>query len=467
MAARQLSKRLLTTKRYYTTKPEKAIFMTQDQLESLGIVDLEDQSELLVKEINVSNEPYTRGSEEAEFGRKRIGCVQLPKSLVNGITDLIEGQDKRLIRTDALRLYDALRSTAKIPKPLETDFDGSRTAKKQRKQNNKKEAIEPHKLSYGPRESVAYAAGALPSTFAAITNVMQELALRLSDFKPKSMLDFGTGPGTAIWAAKQTFELEKYTGVDLSEDMLRIAEQLELSMRSSEHEQPIDFKRYLALDPKSSGTDLVVSAFTLGDIASTALMKSTVEQLWAQTKDVLVLIDRGTPIGFSNIARARQWILDAEKSNVHVVAPCSHDKPCPLLFSPQAKPDDIWCHFSQRVQRPAFLMKTKHSKFNTEDSKYAYVILRRGSRPSLTNTIQEQAYQWPRLIQPPLKKNGHVVMDVCSTQGEIQRMTIPKSQGKIPYRDARKAMWGDLFPHSSKNKIVTRVSQGVVDSLHE
>jgi ribosomal protein RSM22 (predicted rRNA methylase) len=207
----------------------------------------------------------------------------------------------------------------------------------------------------------------------------------------------------------------------------------------------------------------VVSSFTLGDIASTALQKSTVEQLWAQTGDVLVLIDRGTPVGFSNIARARQWILDMEV-NAHVVAPCSHDKPCPLLFSPQAKPDDIWCHYSQRVQRPSFLMKTKHSKFNTEDSKYSYVVIRRGPRPPLGTSLESQAYHWPRLIQPPLKKSGHVVMDVCSTSGEIQRMVTPKSQGKIAYRDARKAMWGDLFPHPSKNKIVTRVSEGVTEA---
>jgi len=32
------------------------------------------------------------------------------------------------------------------------------------------------------------------------------------------------------------------------------------------------------------------------------------------------------------------------------------------------------------------------------------------------------------------------------------RMTIPKSQGKQPYYDARKSDWGDIFPHPSKNK---------------
>ena len=31
------------------------------------------------------------------------------------------------------------------------------------------------------------------------------------------------------------------------------------------------------------------------------------------------------------------------------------------------------------------------------------------------------------------------------------RMTIPKSQGKQPFYDARKSGWGDLFPHEPKN----------------
>ena len=30
-------------------------------------------------------------------------------------------------------------------------------------------------------------------------------------------------------------------------------------------------------------------------------------------------------------------------------------------------------------------------------------------------------------------------------------MTIPKSQGKQPFYDARKSSWGDIFPHDPKN----------------
>lgn len=40
--------------------------------------------------------------------------------------------------------------------------------------------------------------------------------------------------------------------------------------------------------------------------------------------------------------------------------------------------------------------------------------------------------------------------------GKILRVTIPKSQGKQAYYDARKSQWGDLFPHDSKIPPVER-----------
>ncbi|KAI8366658.1 mitochondrial small ribosomal subunit Rsm22-domain-containing protein [Radiomyces spectabilis] len=457
--------------RFYSK--QNVIFLTEKELQSFDSLD--DSVKARSFDIpddfdDVPSEPVVRFSPEAEFGRKRIGCVELPQPLVKGITDLINDHDKRLVRTDALRIYEALRSTARLPK--EEDKPLNRWEKKKDKARKKVSPVtEPHTLSYGPRESVAYAAGAMASTYGAIYNVLAEVAKRIPEFNPKTMLDFGTGPGTAIWAARELFNVEKFEGVDLSEDMLRVAERLEgkLSMHGENRYTPIDFKRYLAIHPSAPKTDLVISAFTIGDIPSAALQKSTVAQLWDQTGDLLVLVERGTPIGSANIARARQWILDSEREQggaVHTVAPYPHDLPCPMLYSPDAKPEQMWQHFSQRVQRPPFLMRTKHSKLNTEDATYSYCIMRRGPRPQPTeeSSLEMQAYNWPRLIQPPLKRKGHVVMDISAANGEIQRMVIPKSQGKVPYRDARKAMWGDLFPHLSKNKIVTRMSKGVPES---
>lgn len=91
--------------------------------------------------------------------------------------------------------------------------------------------------------------------------------------------------------------------------------------------------------------------------------------------------------------------------------------------------------------------------------------------------LRQEAYSWPRLVFPPLKRSGHIILDGCTAEGErlchiisnahieldsgqIMRMTIPKSQGKQPFYDARKSEWGDLFPHEPKNKPQVRSQSG-------
>jgi ribosomal protein RSM22 (predicted rRNA methylase) len=139
-----------------------------------------------------------RGSEEASFGRKRIGCVQLPTSLKSAIQDTVSLADKPLVRTDALRIYDSFRSTSKIPVVEPTRKFDKRV---------KAEVVgDAHTITYGERETMAYVAGALPATYAAIYNVMKELKERVCSFKPKTMLDFGTGPGTGLWYVDDILE---------------------------------------------------------------------------------------------------------------------------------------------------------------------------------------------------------------------------------------------------------------------
>lgn len=185
------------------------------------------------------------------------------------------------------------------------------------------------------------------------------------------------------------------------------------------------------------------------------------------------------------------------------------------------------------VERPPYLRKTKHSKNGEETSAFSYVVVKRGPRPSATAggptdilgtkslplsparspptilqpvkqshgssdselfaipsseqhidlpevslaetsaEMRADAYSWPRLVAPPLKRSGHVVLDACCPSGwsssissatltenhvpgKIERFTIPKSQGKQAYSDARKSTWGDAFPHLSKHGSAVR-----------
>ncbi|KAJ1948461.1 37S ribosomal protein S22 [Linderina macrospora] len=176
------------------------------------------------------------------------------------------------------------------------------------------------------------------------------------------------------------------------------------------------------------------------------------------------------------IADARAQLLDL--GGVHTFAPLPHDQPDPTANA------QTWLHFSQRAQRPTFMMRVKRAKSNIEDLKYSYVVVRRGSRPVAEPVEQQEpvslevaqqspekylpngvarktperlsaeSHTWPRVLLPPLKRKGHVIVDVCTFQGNVERWTFTKSHDKQAYRDARKANWGDLFPHEPKSAVV-------------
>ena len=114
------------------------------------------------------------------------------------------------------------------------------------------------------------------------------------------------------------------------------------------------------------------------------------------------------------------------------------------------------CFFVQRIERPAFLRKTKHAKKGHEDTSYSYVVIRRGTRPlppqevavadasppqmvdaheedvlaqfnkdetntNLSYLLQTSAYHWPRIVYPPLKRSGHIILDTCTPEGLLLR----------------------------------------------
>lgn len=56
---------------------------------------------------------------------------------------------------------------------------------------------------YDDIKVAAYASSRMPACYSVLYRVFDELHLHLPDFAPKTMLDFGSGPGTAIWAARE------------------------------------------------------------------------------------------------------------------------------------------------------------------------------------------------------------------------------------------------------------------------
>ena len=58
---------------------------------------------------------------------------------------------------------------------------------------------------YDQPAALAYAASRMPACYAALHRALGEVAGRMPAWRPRTQLDFGAGPGTAVWAAQQVW----------------------------------------------------------------------------------------------------------------------------------------------------------------------------------------------------------------------------------------------------------------------
>ena len=271
--------------------------------------------------------------------------------------------------------------------------------------------------------------------------------------------------------------------------------------------------------------DIILAPHTLWTLKEDYMRKAQVQNFWSLLDPkggVLVLIEKGIPRGFELIAGARETLLkyhvaspgaeevehtidDASvnrfgpKEKGMIVAPCTNHGRCPMYITAgksQGRKD--YCHFSQRYIRPPYLQRIHGSRDkNHEDILFSYVALQRGvDQRELHSVVQgqpateaafsgyeETKYEnetvgdqdqdldksvprvstltLPRAILPPIKRRGHVTLDLCTPSGKIERWTVPKSFSKQAYRDARKSKWGDLWALGAKTRVQRNIRVGL------
>jgi ribosomal protein RSM22 (predicted rRNA methylase) len=199
-----------------------------------------------------------------------------------------------------------------------------------------------------------------------------------------------------------------------------------------------------------------------------------------------------------------------EKEEGMIIAPCTNHAQCPMYKtegSSSGRKD--FCYFGQRYERPGFLQRILGAKGrNHEDVKFSYLAVRRGidlrqsslasasgstsdlipsssteiiqgdsatnaafagyedldnSKPNLTHNehnVKFSPFSLPRAILPPLKRRGHVTLDLCTPSGTLERWTIPKSFSAQAYRDARKSSHGDLWALGAKTRTLREARVG-------
>jgi ribosomal protein RSM22 (predicted rRNA methylase) len=278
-------------------------------------------------------------------------------------------------------------------------------------------------LVAGREEALGYAAMLMPATYAQLYGACAATAQRLPNWQPTSLLDLGSGPGTALWAAHEIWP--SITHMEAWErEPAFIALGRELASAGAPVLQQTDWQRHdLTAFPQSKRSyDVVILAHVLNEL-SQAARERVISQAWQLSAGLLLIVEPGTSAAFGIIRAARDQLLTF---GAHSIAPCPHTVPCPLA--------NDWCHFPQRLERPAFQRRARNASSAWEDAKYSYAAVAR---------IPSQQPIDGRIIREPEQTKGYITTQICTPTGIQHTQTLKRDQEA--YRTARKQQWGEII----------------------
>ena len=272
-------------------------------------------------------------------------------------------------------------------------------------------------------DRLAYAAARMPATWRATAAVLRELRARCPALAPRSLLDVGSGPGTALWAAWAEIDgltsatlLEPDAGMAGLARRLLAGSSLEARVAATWWEAPA--ARLAAARPH----DLVVAGYVLAELDAGA-RRQVVEDAWEAAAGAVAIIEPGSAAGFHRILEARDRLI---ARGARIVAPCPHAAACPL-------PAGDWCHFGVRLNRTSLQRRLKGGELSYEDEKYAYVLALRDAGSPVA----------ARVISRPRPQRGRVALRLCGPDG-VRDETVARNR-RADYRLARKLAWGDAW----------------------
>lgn len=307
--------------------------------------------------------------------------------------------------------------SALIPKPLREALEReaaalppAELASAARKLSDAYRLGQPVKL-HRRTDLAAYALTRMPATFAALSTVFTELPAA-----PASLIDFGAGPGTSLWAAQAVFDATPTaTLVEQNTNWADFAATLELPAATWRH---ADLRR---LERAPEVHDLAVLSYVLNELSKLDATR-VLRQAWDAAGSALVLLEPGTPAGFARVLEARRQLIEW---GAYITAPCPHCGECPLQ-----KPD--WCHFAVRVDRTRAHRFAKGGELGYEDEKFSYVIATRVAPTVMTS----------RVLRHPQHSAGKAELKLCTPTG---LKTLLASKKHPDWKQARKASWGDRW----------------------
>ena len=327
------------------------------------------------------------------------------------------------IAEQSLRLRRALTVTIRPGPSLTTEARALSTAYR-----SGRPPTDPSGHVHDAASAAAYAAARMPATFSAIARALAATAERLPGFRPTSLLDVGAGTGAGAWAASAIWpSVAELSLLDREPTAIDLGRRLATASGGAVPAAANWRVGRLEIGPPATPADVVTAAYVLGEIPP-GNVAAVIERLWAATRDILVLVEPGSPDGFERIRAARTDLIAA---GGHVVAPCPGDAPCPLTGR-------AWCHFLARLDRSPLQRGAKGATRSWEDEPFSYVAIGRASATRAATPAARVVLGRPR------QRPGMVELRIC-VDGRIDVRTLSRRDGPA-WRTARDLEWGDPVP---------------------
>lgn len=265
-------------------------------------------------------------------------------------------------------------------------------------------------------DALAYAVVRLPATYAAVRAALAHTAEIVPDFAPQSLLDIGCGPGTAAWAA-----LDAWPSVTQATLIDRNPQLLELARDFGGGRSGLAFVQSEMTKIAAAAADVVTASYALTEIPDAAL-GGVLSGLWDRSQKMLVIVEPGTVQGFARILAYRELLL---AKGARILAPCSHEGPCPLAKN------ERWCHFAVRLARSRDHLIVKDADVPFEDEKYCYLVAGKDIG----------AARGCRVLATPKVNKAAITLTLCAPEHVEERAVARRD--KDTYRTAKRLDWGD------------------------
>jgi ribosomal protein RSM22 (predicted rRNA methylase) len=323
---------------------------------------------------------------------------------------------------------------------------------------------------------LAYLAGFVLANAAKIASCLEQILGLLPGKGPLSILDVGAGPGTAVFAASSFF-YDREVGFVAIEANRRILDTARSLGRLLPDSHGVEWVAGNVEILPNNHFDIAIAANVLNELGPEEQLRACKKLL--STSKILIVIDPALKQTTRSLMALRDQIVDG--AHASVVAPCTHQNPCPMLAANQRD----WCHFYLEWQRPKLLealdnatgldhcylkmayliLKACHSDRPANDlwrraEESLAVKAQRARDPSTEPALSERSESNGlgmtnktiyRVVSSPLRSKGKLELIVCG-KGELKRLRrLDKNASKTNAAfDA--ATRGDLIEFTEKER---------------